>query len=157
MNNTPCLHRRRLLGALALLASTAATGLAAPGHRPASAASGSAGGDRLLDWDDGMRIRLSPDAVFRLDEGPGERRLHLFFGAGEIATRAPAGLHGALQPQLVVVTPGGELIPLGGRCTVTCGANGATFMVNSGALQARRYGDDQAAMVVRAGDGEVVS
>lgn len=119
--------RRQLLGGVALFLATTATGVAALTRDPDAAADTA----RILDWDDGMQIRLSTDSVFRIDESAGERRLHLFRGKGEIITEAPAGLHGALQPRLVVVTAEGEWMPLGGHCTVACGVGGGTFKVNA--------------------------
>lgn len=140
--------RRQLLGGLALAFTTAsATALMADTLAPASAA----GAPQTLDWDDGLQIHLSGDALFHLEESSGERRLQLIRGEAAILSAAPAGLHGALQPRLVVATADGEVVPLGSRCVVTCRSGRSTVTVLEGAVQVRKN-NSEPMRIVRAGN-----
>lgn len=152
--------RRQLLGGFSLLLISAATGTATRQHQavatllePLNEAQ-TFGEARKFGWDDGMQVHVSHDAVFRIEESSGERRLCLFSGECTLITEAPAGLHGALQPTLAVVTPDAEIASLGGHCTVIRRSHCSVLEVVSGCVQAQPAGMGMAqrSSIVRGGE-----
>ena len=147
---TEALSRRQLLGALGLLLAGCHVSAAEPVTTPLRKTF-SLSEESTFDWDDGLQIHLSGDALFHLEESSGERRLQLIRGETAILSAAPAGLHGALQPRLVVVTRDSEVVPLGSRCVVTCRSGRSTVTVLEGAVQVRKN-NSEPMRIVRAGN-----